>query len=386
MSKNTFVALLAALINVASCVLCAFFTNGLRCVADSSAQLGLIRDAIESDYGWVVGESSLVDADFAQSRKLLLNSEASHQMISQPTFMAFVGIDNSNISLGCEGVDYGATTVINISQVCEPNDSFGYLFALPVTPIFTFDYCDWNRYMHIAEPAYISKDFALRLLDERSGYERIEDLLGSTFDVNYRGTSVEHVIANILDYSNLEGTVLKNRYGNIVVSASKTLFSTSELFINTSFSADILSSRDCAKILSSQRLRKAEFRICKDGKWIKTDASQMYGELCMGNFSSDVANIAFFGVLFCVFEFLFVFVMLTIRTSTKEKIIASLPSFFCMGIISVVNLTSNIVKILSFANQFVSAICLVNVILLGVLFLAETRRTLHGKNNFVIKG
>lgn len=366
--SNRFINIFVVTLNLLACIVGGFFTYSLDLSLKSAIHYSFVKDIVDSDFGWAVGESQINDTDFMQYRSILNELEYSHQIVSRPTFMSFIGIRDENIVLKKSEISYGQATVINLSQVCVPNDSFGYLFGLPVAPVFTYDFCDWNRYSSLGEPSYISIDFANQLLADSNEFNSLDDLIGSTFEIIDDELSITHVVANILKYDNNEGEFLKQIYGNIVVSASKVLFNQNELFLNTSFSSDVLSCRDCSTILSRRSLASTSFSIFIKGQIKKTEASVEYEKICLNILRNNTTQKILLGLLFFAIETLYIFFAFFKSTKPKIKLFHALPSILFLILTSSVSSTSHSIVLLSYFNPLISFICLSNILVIVVSF------------------
>ena len=305
--------LLLLLFQLVSCCSGSVFSSQTKFVQANTTYYGFASLINKSDFKWAFTETTIKDYSFDDYRKIMNSSEESLRVVSREDFMCFVQ-GKQKVDLSIDESVISSATIVNLSQVCYPTDSFGYFYGLPVSPLFSFEYCDWNRYLNSGyEPSYISTDFADRLIETYPDCSSYQSLLGKTFIVCDGDSKIKHTVNNIFSFESSAGKALKSKYGDIIVSSNKTIFCNQKLCLNISFMNDFIACHDFCKIISNtSNVESVDVSVCFNGVWESTDYSSRVSALCFQERTTNVVLFSVFLPIFLLSELFTFFLMLNI--------------------------------------------------------------------------
>lgn len=274
------------------------FSMSIPAVNEFSSYQTCVRDISESDLKWAVGEIKIDSYSYGDYRSVMGKLENELNMVSRPEYVCFVGRKTNELNIiSNDKIIELNSMLINISQVCQPNDSFGYFYGLPVKPLFTFDYCDWNYVLNRGfEPCYISERTAFKLMSADPSLKDFSDLIGCSYEIEINDCLYPLSIANIFSYDYGAGPMLADYYDELIVVANKAFF-TNDLFLNISFTNDLIACRDFCYSMSNYDVESISIKVKSKNNWRDIKNIERVSSICLNKVKTNYVLIAIYSFL-----------------------------------------------------------------------------------------
>ncbi len=369
-AKTAILTTLSVLSSLFAC-LCSFFTP---IVHEFSAYQTCARDVSESDLKWAVGEIEINNYNYSDYRSLIGQLEYNLNIVSRPEYVCFLGNKTNGIGLRTNGEAIECDpTLINISQICQSNDSFGYFYGLPVKPIFTFNYCDWNYILGGGmEPCYISDRVASKLMSSDPSIKDFSDLIGYTYELEKDGNHYSLSVANIFSYDYGAGPMLADYYGELIVVADKDFFN-DNLFLNISFTNDLIACRDFCYSVSNYDVTALSIKVKTKNVWRDVKSIAGLSSVCLNKTQGNYGLIAIFGFLFLITELAILFLFKRSESSKIDLIATICVSSLLLLIVTLSNIFSSEYFLLTLFNPLLSLLTVCHIIFIMLVWLKKKK-------------